>query len=193
MSLRSKLRKDREGRERGRLFKVLSCAKICMQQEFFLGFLLHYSEQPRPYHNSFEGKIELNMEKKQICGSDSWFWLPPTERVEFIVSVDAWFLVIYCLLLLFLKLFSYFILRGGCEEKNFFLFETSLCLNLLVTATVLCQSFAGPCLQMKSQETCPISPRYWKSFTRQRTCAPLFTHQCVYYLKTIMGKHTLSF
>lgn len=58
------------------------------------------------------------MEKKQICGSDSWFRLPPTESIGFIVSVDAWFLVIYCLLLLFLKLFSYFILRDGCERKK---------------------------------------------------------------------------
>lgn len=84
----------------------------------FSGFILCFSEQPRPYYDSFERKIELKMEKKQICESDSWFWLPPTERVKkFIVSVDTWFLVIYCLLLLFLKLFSYFILKDGCQKS----------------------------------------------------------------------------
>ena len=180
--LRGKLRKeDWEVRKRGRLSKGAVWYWYLNGAAAFSGFLLHYSEQLRPYHNSFEGKIELKMEKKQICGSDSWFWLPPTERVEFIVSVDAWFLVIYCLLLLFLKLFSYFILRDGCEKNSFFSFETSLYLNLPVTATVLCQSLSGRCLWMKSQETCPISPSYWKSFTCQRYCAPLFTHECVYY------------
>lgn len=34
------------------------------------GFI-HYSKQPGPYHISFEGKIELKMEKKQICEPDS--------------------------------------------------------------------------------------------------------------------------
>lgn len=128
------------------------------------------------------------MEKKQIYKSDSWFWLPPTERVKkFIVSVDTWFLVIYCLLLLFLKLFSYFILKDGCEKSLFFSFGTSPHLSWQVTATVLCQSFSGPCLWMKSQETCPITPRFWKSFTRQGYCVSLFTYQCVYYWKPQWG------
>lgn len=93
---------------------VFPCTEICTQQSLFSGFLFCYPEQPRlTWRDNW-----IKMEKKQICESDSWFWLPPTERVKkFIVSVDTWFLVIYCLLLLFLKLFSYFILKGGCERS----------------------------------------------------------------------------
>lgn len=103
--------------ERGRLSRVFPCTNIYAAVAFS-GFILCFSEQPRPYCDSLEGQIELKMEKKQICESDSWFWLPPTERVKtFIVSVDTWFLVIYCLLLLFLKLFGYFILKDECEKS----------------------------------------------------------------------------
>lgn len=110
--------KGREVRKGGRLSTGVSLYWYLHAAVIFSGFILCFSAQPRPYHDSFEGKIELKMEKKQICESDSWFWLPPTERVKkFIVSVDTWFLVIYCLLLLFLKLFSYFILQDGCGKS----------------------------------------------------------------------------
>jgi hypothetical protein len=123
---------------------VFPCSEICMQQSVtFSGFLPCYPEQPRPYQDSLEDDW-ITVEKKQICEPDSWFWLPPTERMKrFIVSVDTWFLVIYCLLLLFLKLFSYFILKGGCEKSPSFFLGISPHLSLQATATVLCQSFSG--------------------------------------------------
>lgn len=129
------------------------------------------------------------MEKKQICESDSWFWLPPTERVKtFIVSVDTWVLVIYCLLLLFFKANQLLYFERWVWEKPFFSLGTSPRLNLPVTATVLCQSFSGPCLEMKSQETGPISPKYWKSCAR--AAALLSLHTSVFVIENTMGKHS---
>lgn len=99
------------------------------------------------------------MEKKQICESDSWFWLPPTERVKtFIVSVDTWVLVIYCLLLLFFKANQLLYFERWVWEKPFFSFGTSPRLNLPVTATVLCQSFSGALLGNEVSRDWPNKP-----------------------------------
>lgn len=124
MRLQGRLRGEDWSQKKRQIVQGFSLYWYLYTAVAFSGFFLHYSEQPRLHHDSFEGKIELKMEKKQICESDSWFWLPPTERVKkFIVSVDTWVLVIYCLLLLFLKLFSYFILKDGCKKSLSFPME----------------------------------------------------------------------
>lgn len=53
--------------------RVFSCSDIYMQQLLFLAFFSATRSNEDHTMIHLKGKIELKMEKKQICESDSWF------------------------------------------------------------------------------------------------------------------------
>lgn len=166
---------------------LFPCPHSCMNSHFFwLPSLLLRATKSIPWVIWRENWIKNGKE------ADMWVWqlvLTPTQWESKEVYCFSWYLVFSDILFVavIFKAIRLLYFERWVWEKAFFSFGTSPCLNLPGTATVLCQSFSGPCSWMKSQETCPVSPRDWKPFTRQRLCAPLFTSQRVYYWKPQWG------
>lgn len=136
---------------------VFPCTDIFMQQLLFLAFFsATQSNQDIPWFIWRENWIKNGKE------ADMWGWqlvLTPTHWESKEVYCFSWYLVFGDILFVavIFKAIQLLYFERWVWEKPFFSFGTSPRLNLPVTATVLCQSFSGAHLQMKSQETCPIS------------------------------------
>lgn len=193
MRLQDRLReKDCEVRKGDRLstrFPLYSCLYAAVF--FWLYSLLLRATKTIPWFIWRENWIKNGKE------ADMRVWqlvLTPTHWESKEVYCSSWYLVFGDILFVavIFKAIQLLYFERWVWEKPFLSPGTSPCLNLPVTATVLCQSFSEPCLWMKPQETWPKTQVLEIIYTPGAPCSPLHIPVCL-SLKTTLGKHMLSF